>query len=222
MSSLRLPDVGEGAVPLDEAAGVGESALVGAVHLVGVEDPVRVHRHRGLAACCGSGRPRCRRLRLRSAARASSPAPSGVAEAGRVAPVAVGREAWSCPYRARPSSGRGWVGTMFQRHLLGRDPVLAGRPALDAPERRRPPARLSGADPAAATRGGTSTRAASCATSAWPWSSATCWPASVQKTRPPPARRREAAAVHRVAAPPAPAHLLTVTSSSSPSDGSCR
>jgi hypothetical protein len=42
----RLPDVLEGPVLLDEAAGVGELALVGPVHLLRVEDPVRVDAHR--------------------------------------------------------------------------------------------------------------------------------------------------------------------------------
>ncbi len=47
-----VPHVLERLAVLDEAAGLGVLALVGAVHVMGVEDPVRVHRdrHAGLVA----------------------------------------------------------------------------------------------------------------------------------------------------------------------------
>ncbi len=136
---VGLPDVGEGAVPLDEAAGVGPLALVGAVHLVGVEDPVRVHRHRrrqlvaevdddGVADFGFDQRPRHRRLAQRAF------------EPGAVEPVAVGAELRLALSPSGPSSGRGgW----------GRCPTAPARPRSST----RASGRRSAATPAAAPPG---------------------------------------------------------------------
>ena len=176
----RLPDVLEGALALDEAAGVGVPALVGAVHLLRVEDAVRVDRHRG-----STWLRKLTTIASPVSASISGPGivagPSGAAKPAEYGAVGVGDELRLAPDLAVHHRVAA-AGDDVPLHRLGLDPVLAPGPdavdrqrRLPAPRRRAPRRRPSAAP--ATSLASRSTSAGSPAN--------TFWPASVQSSRPP-------------------------------------
>ena len=124
-----LPDVGEGAVVLDEAAGVGPPALVGAVHLVRVEDPVRVHRHRRAQLVAEVDDDGVADFGFDQRAR-DGRRPERRGEVGAVGAVAVGAEG-GLPLDRLGHHLVAAGGDDVPVAFLGGDPVFARRPGAD-------------------------------------------------------------------------------------------